>query len=390
MVLLRYILSNLADMIGLTIILLVQAAGAFWILRVPGTRWPAWARRSIVALAAISAVTTVLAFALRAHRVMQHVSPWWYGWGRGLMLAWALFTILFIAAYLASQLLPRARPEFSAARRNFLRAAHAALFTAPAAAIGYGVFIERLDLRLREENIAIPNLHPDLNGLRIVQLTDIHLSPFLSVRDLDRAVAMANETRAHLALVTGDLISTAADPLDKCLDRLRYLRAGAGIYGCLGNHERYAGVEDYVEQQGAALGMRFLRKKSEALRFGDAVINLAGVDYQRMHSHYLSGVGQLIAPGALNVLMSHNPDVFPAAVKQGWDFTISGHTHGGQVRVEILHESLSIATFFTRYIDGIYRKDGKTIFVSRGIGTIGAPIRLACAPEVALLKLCRA
>src|SRR5579875_1473107 len=106
-------------MIGLTIILLVQAAGAFWILRVPGTRWPRWARRSIVALAAISAVTTVLAFALRAHRVMQHVSPWWYGWGRGLMLAWALFTILFIAAYLASQLLPRARPEFSAARRNF-------------------------------------------------------------------------------------------------------------------------------------------------------------------------------------------------------------------------------------------------------------------------------
>jgi len=389
-VLVSYVLHNLADMIALAIVLLVQAAGTLWIVRVPGTRWPPLVRRAIAGVAALSSVLTVLAFALRAARVMRHFSPWWYGWGRGLMLAWTLFTLLILVAFLVSYLLPGVRPEFTPARRNFLRAAKAALFAAPAAAIGYGVFIERLNLRLREENIAIPNLDPDLEGLRIVQLTDIHLSPFLSVEDLERAIAMANETRAHLALVTGDLISTSADPVDECLDRLRFVRADAGIYGCLGNHEVYAGVESYVEQRGARLGMRFLRKRSEPLRFGKATMNLAGVDYQRMHSPYLVGAQTLIVPGTLNVLMSHNPDVFPVAAGQGWDFTIAGHTHGGQVRVEILDASLSIATFFTRFIDGIYRQNGKSIFVCRGIGTIGAPIRLGCAPEVALIKLCRA
>ena len=388
--LVAYVLHNLADTIALGIILLVQAAGTFWIVRVPGARWPAIVRRAIVSVAVSSIVLTLFAFALRAGRVMRHFTPWWYGWGRGLMLAWTLFTLLIIIAFLVSHLLPRDRPEFSPARRNLLRTAKVALFAAPAAAVAYGVFIERLRLELREESIVIPDLHPDLDGLRIVQLTDIHLSPFLPIETLERAVAMANETRAHLALVTGDLISTAADPVDECMNRLRLLRADAGIYGCLGNHEVYADIQDYVEEQGARLGMRFLRKRAETLRFGNAVINLAGVDYQRMRSRYLVGVEKLIAPGTLNVLMSHNPDVFPVAAQQGWDFTIAGHTHGGQVRVEILDASLSIATFFTRYIDGIYQKDGKQIFVSRGIGTIGAPIRLECAPEVALIKLCRA
>jgi uncharacterized protein len=388
-VLVRFFLRNLPDLVGLAFVLLVQGAGTLWILRVPAANWPSRVRRAIVFTATVSGVLVVFAFFLRFARVMKYFPPWWYGWGRGLMLAWALFTMLFIIALVVSYLLPRERPDYSPARRNFLRAANVALFAAPAAAVGYGVFIERLNLQLREQNIEIPGLHPDLDGLRIVQLSDIHLSPFLSLRDLDRAIAMANETKAHLAVVTGDLISTAADPVDDCLEHLRAVRSDAGIYGCLGNHEIYAGAEEYVTEQGAHLGMRFLRLASVPLRFGNATLNLAGVDYQRMHTHYLRGAEKLIVPGALNVMMSHNPDVFPNAVRQGWDFTISGHTHGGQVRVEILHTNLSVARVFTPYIDGIYRKGDKSIFVSRGIGTIGAPIRLECAPEVALLRLCR-
>ena len=94
-------------------------------------------------------------------------------------------------------------------------------------------------------------------------------------------------------------------------------------------------------------------------------------------------------PGALNLLLSHNPDVFPTAVKKGFDLTISGHTHGGQVRVEILRQDLNVARFFTPYVDGLYREGRSSIFVSRGIGTIGMPARLGAPPEVALLRLCR-
>lgn len=381
---------HLPDLIALGVVLLVHIAAVLWILRGPAARAPLWARRAIWACALVSFGVLNIGFLLRFSRVAQYFPPWWPSWGRGIAIAWALLSVLWILALAVSSVVPRIRPEYSAPRRNFLRAANGLLFAAPAAALGYGVFIERLQLRLREETISVPGLHPDLDGIRLVQLTDIHMSPFLTEKELARAVAMANETRAHIALVTGDLITVPNDPLDVCLARLAGLRADAGIFGCLGNHEMYSNVEDYVTENGARLGLRFLRRAAVPLKFGDAVLNLAGVDYQPFRRPYLmGGVRKLVQPGALNVLLSHNPDVFPVAARQGYQVTIAGHTHGGQVRVEILRQDLNIARFFTPYVDGLYREGGSSIFVSRGIGTIGLPARLGSTPEVALLRLCR-
>jgi len=116
------------------------------------------------------------------------------------------------------------------------------------------------------------------------------------------------------------------------------------------------------------------------------------VDYQRMQwqSHYLRGAEKMIVPGALNVLLSHNPDVFPTAARQGWDVTVSGHTHGGQVNVEILNQELNVARFYTPYVYGLYRTGGSSIYVTRGIGTIGMPARLGAPPEIAVLRLRKA
>ncbi len=199
---------------------------------------------------------------------------------------------------------------------------------------------------------------------------------------------MANETRAHLALVTGDLISRRGDPLDACLRQCARLRADAGVLGCLGNHETYAEVEGYVTEQGRRLGIEFLRHQARMLRFGDAAVNVAGVDYQRIHARYLRGAEKLVAPGALNILLSHNPDVFPVAAAQGYAVTIAGHTHGGQVDFELLHEHMNVARFFTPYVRGLYRRDESSVYVSSGLGTIGAPVRIGAPPEVSLLRLC--
>ncbi len=95
---------------------------------------------------------------------------------------------------------------------------------------------------------------------------------------------MANETRAHIALVTGDLITTARDPLDECLDRLSQLRADAGVFGCLGNHEIYAACRGLRGAQGARCGMRFLRGAAEPLRFGAATLNLARRRLSALHA----------------------------------------------------------------------------------------------------------
>jgi predicted MPP superfamily phosphohydrolase len=298
---------------------------------------------------------------------------------RGLAILYGVFITL---AALSDLLLKRT--TFNSRRRRFLAAA------VPAAACGYGVFVARTNIRLVESDISVPGLDANLNGLRIVQITDIHYGPFLGRKDLERAVAMANETRAHLALFTGDFITNPNDDLAACLKSLSEVKTDAGSFGCHGNHEFYC----KCEAQGAALalrhGIRILRSESQALSFGSAQLNLAGVDYQSAPLHYLEGAESMRLPGALNLLMSHTPRVFPAAAQQGWDLTIAGHTHGGQIGLELFGVHLTPLRLLTPFIQGLYRSGKSAMFVSRGIGTIGAPIRAGAPPEVNLLRLVRA
>lgn len=340
-------------------------------------------RAFITAGTAVSTVLLGLGYLLNFQRVLL-LFP--VGWSTWLECAALVETVWLIALYLA-WLVWRKAPGFRPARRAFLQVSAAGLGVAPLVAAGAGV-IGRNQFRLSEVDVPIPGLPPALHHLRIVQITDIHLSLFLSEREFARAIDMANETRANLALVTGDLITRRGDPLDACLRQLARLRAEAGVLGCLGNHELYAEVQDYVTGQGRRIGIEFLRSQSKLLRFGGAALNFAGVDYQRMGSHYLRGAERLIAPGAVNVLLSHNPDVFPVAAAQGYHLTIAGHTHGGQVDVEILHQHLDAARFFTPFVRGLYRRGAASVYVSSGLGTIGVPVRLGAPAEVSLLRLC--
>jgi predicted MPP superfamily phosphohydrolase len=394
-----------------------QTLAAWWILRQltrRGNGGPSCALRwTVVAGSGLSLVAVVFGFLLGFTRFRLYFPGSWPDWERGLAMLWALLFFSCLAGLAVVQVLapvfshvfshvfsrvfsrvsskPGARPgrPHDPERRHFLKTAQAAVFAAPPAVLGYGMFIERHQLVLREQYVDIPGLPVGLDGLRLVQLTDIHLSPFVSRKMVERAVAMANETRAHVALVTGDLITGPQDPLDDCLRVLAGLRSDAGVYGCLGNHEVFGNAEDHAEREGARLGLRFLRHAAVPLRFGDATLNLAGVDYQNVRRPYLVGSEKLIVPGTFNVLLSHNPDVFRVAARQGYSLTVSGHTHGGQIRTEILSADLNPARFYTPYVDGMYRRGDAAIFVSRGIGTITVPARIGAPPEVALIRLRR-
>jgi hypothetical protein len=387
------LLRVLPDLIVFVISTLGQTAGLVWLLRWKAAGAGRRTRLAIVGIGAASMTASFIAFLLHFQRVARYFPDWWLSWGNALSIGWALLSICWLAGFavlgIFSRITAGSTTGHSLARRRFFQTASAAVFAAPPLALGYGVFLQRHQLSLREHSVQIPGLPHDLDGLRLVQLTDIHLSPFLSRAELERAIDMANETRAHVALVTGDLITTNRDPLDDCLNSLARLRADAGIYGCLGNHEIYARAEDYTEREGARRGLRFLRSAAAPLRFGNASLNLVGVDYQALHSPYLLGAEKLVVPGALNIMLSHNPDVFPVAARQGYALTISGHTHGGQIRVEVLNADLNPAHFYTPYIDGIYRRGPASIFVSRGIGTIAIPARIGAPPEVSLVRLCR-
>jgi predicted MPP superfamily phosphohydrolase len=301
-------------------------------------------------------------------------------------------TVIFAVLAVFRVLRRVTRAEFNPGRRKVLNAASNLALATPFAVLSYGALIERLDFQVREVDVPIPGLPDDLDGLRLLHLSDIHLSAFLSESALARVIDAANSLHPHLAAVTGDLISHRGDPIDACIRQLARLKTDAGVFGCMGNHEHFAEAEDYTAAAAARAGIPFLRGQTRQLRFGKATLNLAGVDYQPLHAKakYLRGAERLIAPGATNLLLSHNPDVFPVAARQGYNLMLAGHTHGGQVSVEILDQAINPARFFTHYVYGLYRQGSAAAYVTRGIGTIGIPARIGAPPEISLLRLRKA
>jgi predicted MPP superfamily phosphohydrolase len=303
---------------------------------------------------------------------------------------WGMASVLSLAIYYLYRLLTRKLAiRYSANRRRLLHAAGAAAVTAPFAVAGFGAVVERTNFHVKEIDLPVPGLHPDLEGFRIGQLSDLHVSPWLSVRELGHAVDMLNECNPHLSVVTGDLITQVGDPLDDTIRELARLRADAGLLGCLGNHEIYARCQNYATATARRYGIEFLRGEARLIRHGDAVLNVAGVDYQRSRRirPYLLGAEMLVIPEATNLLLSHNPDVFPEAVQKGYHAMLSGHTHGGQVTVEIVNQTLNLARFNTPYVAGLYRLDGRSCYVTAGIGTIALPVRIGARPEITIARL---
>lgn len=382
------------DLLAIFIVILTQWHMSRQFLAAAGRKFSARAvtvaRWAVAAFYVLMAVAFAAGFSYLASRYKLPASPSQVA--GAVSQIWLFGSTAGYLAYRAVRFLGRRfwGPTFDPSRRRLLNATGSALLAAPFAVVGYGALIERLDFHVREVEIPVPNLPDGLDGLRLLHLSDIHLSAFLSEKDLARVIDSANELRPHLALVTGDLITAAGDPLDACLRQLARLRADAGILGCMGNHEDYAMVENLTEREGARLGILFLRGRAQPLRFGGAVLNVAGVDYQRSGRDYLRGAERLVLPGAYNLLLSHNPDVFPVAVEKGYDLTLAGHTHGGQVTVEILHQAINAARFFTPFVYGLYRSGAAAEYVTRGIGTIGIPARIGAPPEIALLRLRKA
>ena len=194
-------------------------------------------------------------------------------------IAYAACAVVTVCVCLAVGALRRhLNAETDGGRRQALNVAGALVVASPLAAMGYGGLVQRTDFRVREFDVPLPGLPADLDGLRVLQLSDIHLGPFLSERELARVIDAATELRPHLAVITGDLITDASDPLDACIRQLARLKADAGVFGCMGNHERFARVEVYTARAAARVGVPFLRGSARRLRFGNSVLNLAGVD----------------------------------------------------------------------------------------------------------------
>ena len=338
--------------------------------------------------------TGIVLNVLRSHPDWFHFPTVGGAFFSAMEILWGFTSTLSVAIYMVFRFFIRrsAPAAHSPSRRRMIQATAAVAIATPAAAVAFGGLIERTRFFVQEVDFPIAGLHPDLEGFTIAHISDFHVSPYLSVREAARAVDMTNELKPRLTVMTGDLISEHGDPLDATIAELARLRADLGILGCLGNHEIYAECEDYTELHARRRGIDFLRLKASRIKWGRGELNFAGIDYQpfRNRNRYLRGADKLIVTGVPNILLSHNPDVFPVAQSQGYQAVLGGHTHGGQVTVEILRQTLNLMRFATPYVAGLYRENGASCYVTAGIGTIGMPVRLGAPPEITLLKLRRA
>lgn len=310
----------------------------------------------------------------------------------------------------ASGALPASPDGVAVERRYFLQTATYAAGALPFVLVGYGFLAGRQRYTVEEVTVPIANLPAGLDGLRLVQLTDVHASAYLPVSEVRRVVGLASELKADLVFHTGDFITARGDPLAEAIAELARVPARYAAFGCLGNHEIYAGTTETATELFARQGVRLLRGQNVELEIQGAMVNLIGVDYQRQPrglapalwaKRFLPGVEKLVRPGALNILLTHNPNPFLRAAELGIELTLAGHTHGGQVQVEILDSRWSPARFITPFVSGLYDSSSfltghqspatghRFLYVSRGIGTIAAPVRLNAPPEITLLTLRR-
>ena len=233
---------------------------------------------------------------------------------------------------------------------------------APFLGVMYGYAAERLRMKFVASKSPITNLPAQLDGMEIVQISDIHLSGYMTRESVRRAVDMANDLGADLAVVTGDLITGIHDPVADCVDEVRHLYAPLGVYGCNGNHEIYARAEDIAERLFQQAGMKMLRRENAIIHVQRRPAEFdrgrlsAGTNAGGRKQQMLANVEPLVRRDMPNILLSHNPNAFNRAAELGIELSFAGHTHGGQVHVEILDVSLSPARFITDYVAGLYHR----------------------------------
>lgn len=257
----------------------------------------------------------------------------------------------------------------------------------PGATIPYGEILSRW-LTASEVSIEIPGLGPGLSGTRALFVTDLHAGPFLSARALRSALGRAAAERPDLILLGGDYASTRLADLEPHREAFRSLRAPLGVFAVLGNHDYYTEDGRRVAAYLADCGIRVLMNEAVRIeRAGDTFV-LAGIDDLHCGKPGLDLAlerGRKLDAEAPVVLLSHNPDVFFAAARRGVALVLSGHTHGGQVRLPGLPVLVRQSRY--RLDEGRYRWNGSELVVSRGLGVSGLPVRLFCPPEVVLLTL---
>jgi predicted MPP superfamily phosphohydrolase len=260
-----------------------------------------------------------------------------------------------------------------------------------AAALGaYAWLVEPRWVEVTRTLVHVPRLHADLEGFRVALLTDLHAGEGTPMSVIRRACRLAMREAPDLVAVTGDLAADDADGFGEVLEALSALAAPCGVYAVPGNHDHTVGIRRFHRDVGRAPGIRDLTNRAVTLRVGEARLCVAGVDDLGRGEPSLDA---LPPPSArdFTLLLAHDPGQGERARRayDRVDLIVSGHTHGGQVRLPGVGALRNPAERDDLYEAGLRRRPWTQVYTSRGVGTVRLPVRFLCRPEVAVLELTR-
>jgi predicted MPP superfamily phosphohydrolase len=271
-------------------------------------------------------------------------------------------------------------------RRQFLSGVAAAPLVAISATSAYARFIEPYRYEVSETDIFLRDLPESFEGFRITQLTDVHHSRLVDIEEVRRTVDLANSTKPDLIALTGDYTTSYRRYIEPCAEALGALTAPEGVWAVLGNHDHYTDPElttRALEHHRIAV----LNNANTAVRRGSDVLQLSGIDdWSWAGTNWpraLYGLDQ----ERPTVLLSHQPIVLDFAESQKVGLILSGHTHGGQIDLPLIGPPARFATAELKYAQGLFRRGDTQLYVSRGTGVIGLPLRFGVRPEIAVLRL---
>jgi len=281
-------------------------------------------------------------------------------------------------------------------RRTISRRRFLGLTAALGAAVlaGDSLLLEPNRPQLVRQELALPRWPAALDGYKIAVLSDFHYDPVFSVHPLRAAIPVVNGLRPDLIALTGDFVThasfggnrrKAAYAAEPCASFLRQMKAPHGLWAVMGNHDAITDPK-LVTSILQSTGIRVLDNQSTPVEHAGARFWLSGVDDVLKGNSDLNAALANVPKGEPTILLAHEPDYADFVARYPVDLQLSGHSHGGQVRLPFLPPFYE-PPLAQKYIAGLFRVGPLTLYTNRGIGTIGLPIRFDCPPEITLLTL---
>lgn len=297
--------------------------------------------------------------------------------------------------------------QLSTERSQWMSYIALALGAIPVLSLTYGMARNPYRYQLLRNKLSIKNLHPDLSGLKIIQISDIHSGSFLMKEPVERSIQIINDQQPDIVFFTGDMVNSRASEMEPFVEMFSKINAPLGVYSVLGNHD-YGDYHpwpnkgdkeknfEHLKSIHKQLGWDLLLNEHREIAVNDTVINVIGVENYSAHPRFPKyGDLQKATTGmngsGFNILLSHDPSHWDDQVLKVYKnihLTLSGHTHGFQFGVEIpgIFKWSPIQYIYKQWA-GLYESDSQYLYVNRGLGYLGYPGRVGILPEITLLTL---